>query len=180
MAFSLRLRRFLSSLGSRLSWGCLLLIEETSHVANTLGSALEQLLTCQAENRRRDLLLDCGYPCRSCLTDLLSTLLLLIRILLLEQVGLQGLLLLFDRLCDGCICGFLVGHLGNRRLLLLTFVHGDELAAASHTGIVLKGRIGLLSESGLVLHVERNVARQKVLADPKALINDALCRLELR
>ena len=57
---------------------------------------------------------------------------------------------------------------------MLTFVHGNKLAAADHTLIVLEGGIGLLSESGLVLHVERDVARQEVLAHAKALVNDAL------
>ena len=89
-------------------------------------------------------------------------------------------MLLFNRLCYGCICGFLVSHLWYRRLLLLTFVHGNKLAAADHTLIVLEGGIGLLSESGLVLHVERDVARQEVLAHTKALVNDTLSRLEVR
>ena len=82
--------------------------------------------------------------------------------------------MLFNRLCDGRICGFFIGHLGYLRLLLLTFVHGNELAAVGHTLIVLESGIGLLSESGLVLHVERDVARQEVLAHTKALVNDAL------
>ena len=160
LTFSLRL--LLLSLRTSL---LLLFGEETS---KALSPALEQLLARQSNDTRRNLLLDCRYACSCGLSDLGCLLLLLI----------FQCLLLFNCLRDRIFSLLLVGHL-RQTLANLTFSHWYYSAAACCPTFIAKSCVGLLPEFGLVLHIEGNIVREESLADPKALINDALGRLEL-
>lgn len=153
---SLSLRLLLLSLLASL----LLLFEKA---CKALSPALEKLLTRQSNDTSRNLLLNCRYAGSSGLSNLGCLLLLLL---------LQCLLLL-NRLRDRLISLLLIGHL-RQTLVVLTFGHWHNRATARCSTFVVKSCVGLLSEFCLVLHIEGNIVREEGLADPKALIYDAL------
>ena len=145
MVFYDRLSLSLGILLLSLRASLLLLLEKAS---KALSPALEELLTRQSNNTTRNLLLNCRYTGSSGLSNLGCLLLLLF---------LQCLLLL-NCLRDRLISLLLVSHL-RQTLVILTFGHWHNRAAARCSIFAVKSCVGLLPQFCLVLHIEGDIVR---------------------